>query len=211
VAEPEAEPLPVVTVDLWADIGCPWCYVGSRRLALAVAREEPGSVQVRWRAHPAGLREGVHPDQTPERLVTAGREVGLRLDPVRTKALRDSRLAQRAVLLYDGDPRQRAVVSALFAAAFEEGLDVMALGVVVAVVAKASGDAPRTLRTRLDAGEGAEQLARDAREAVVLGVTDVPTYVVGGVVAVRGDQQPAILRGMVAEARRLARGVAGSG
>jgi predicted DsbA family dithiol-disulfide isomerase len=202
------DPSDAVTIDLWGDLGCPWCYVGSRRLQLAVARETPGSVAVRWRAHPSALRDGSHPEPPADRLVVAGLEVGLRFDLGRTAPVRDTRLAQRAVLLYEGDSRQRAVLAGLFAAAFEHARDVADPAVVADVTAAAAGDPARTVARRLADGEGEYQLARDARDAARLGVDAVPTYVVGGVVAVRGDQQPATLRRLVGEARRLSSGVA---
>jgi predicted DsbA family dithiol-disulfide isomerase len=130
--------------------------------------------------------------------------VGIRFDPARLGVVKDTRLAQRAVLLYDGDPRQRAVVAALFAAHYEEALDLSQLALVADVAAHAAGQPTHQVRERLERGDGSERLAADAREAAELGVGTVPTYVVGGVVAVRGDQQPAVLRAMIAEARRLA-------
>ena len=43
--------MPVLTVEIWSDIACPWCYVGKRRLEAALARfPERASVQVTWRA-----------------------------------------------------------------------------------------------------------------------------------------------------------------
>ncbi|MEZ6016781.1 MAG: DsbA family oxidoreductase [Planctomycetota bacterium] len=40
-----------LTVDIWSDIACPWCYVGKRRFEAALARfPERGSVDVHWRS-----------------------------------------------------------------------------------------------------------------------------------------------------------------
>ena len=38
-----------LTVEIWSDIVCPWCYVGKRRLESALARFEP-PVEVTWRS-----------------------------------------------------------------------------------------------------------------------------------------------------------------
>ena len=27
-----------ITIDIWSDIACPWCYIGKRRLETALAR-----------------------------------------------------------------------------------------------------------------------------------------------------------------------------
>src|SRR5215210_7669612 len=54
-------PLPV---DVWADIACPWCYIGHHRLRQAIAEEPPGSVQVHPRAYE------LQPDLPPEGMAT---------------------------------------------------------------------------------------------------------------------------------------------
>ena len=210
----------VVTLDFWADLSCPWCYVGSRRLALAVAHEPDGSVLTRWRSfqlHP-GLPDGgadafsleaaLGPAGAPEakaRVTAVGREVGIVFDDGRLEVAPDTALAQRAVLLYDGEARQRAVSAALYAAHFERRLDITSLGVVVDVAARAAGDHAAAVEGRLASGEGETELAADLVEARLLGVGAVPTYVVGRRVAVQGAQQVQVLRALIAEGHRLAR------
>src|SRR5687768_4323499 len=40
-----------LSVEVWSDIACPWCYVGKRRLERALAEfPHAGSVDVTWRA-----------------------------------------------------------------------------------------------------------------------------------------------------------------
>jgi predicted DsbA family dithiol-disulfide isomerase len=208
-----AHPTTLVTLDFWADLCCPWCYIGSRRLALAVAHEPDGSVATRWRAFQ--LRPGVPveeptdageplPEEARERIGAIGREVGIAFRPEALARVRDTALAHRAVLLYDGQPRQRAVVSALYAAHFERGLDISRLDTVVAEAARASGDRPDRVRERLVSGECEAQLAADLLEARVTGVTAAPTYVVAGWVAVQGAQEIEVLRALIAEGRRAA-------
>lgn len=48
---PAAVVAPALTVEVWTDLICPWCYVGKRRLEAALARfPHREQVQVRWRA-----------------------------------------------------------------------------------------------------------------------------------------------------------------
>ena len=201
-------PPTLVTLDFWADLSCPWCYVGSRRLALAVAHEADGSVLTRWRSFQ--LQPGVSPASAPldeasvAPVLAAGREVGILFRRAALDRQPDSALAQRAVLLYDGEPRQRAVSAALHAAHFERGLDLSRLDTVVVTTANASGETEDRVRQRLRAGEGETELAADLLEARLIGVTAAPTYVVAGRVAVQGAQEVAVLRALIAEGRRCA-------
>ena len=201
-------PPALVTLDFWADLSCPWCYVGSRRLALAVAHEADGSVLTRWRSFQ--LQPGVdvagapHDEASVAPVLAAGREVGIVFRRDALDRQPDTALAQRAVLLYDGEPRQRAVSAALHAAHFERGLDISQLDTVVATTAHASGETEDRVRQRLLAGEGETELAADLLEARLIGVTAAPTYVVAGRVAVQGAQEVEVLRALIAEGRRSA-------
>ena len=201
-------PPTLVTLDFWADLGCPWCYVGSRRLALAVAHEADGSVLTRWRCFQ--LQPGVTAASAPlddasvAPVLEAGREVGILFRRPSLDRQPDTTLAQRAVLLYDGEPRQRAVSAALHAAHFERGVDLSRLDAVVATTAHASGETRDRVRQRLLAGEGETELAADLLEARLTGVTAAPTYVVAGRVAVQGAQEVEVLRALIAEGRRFA-------
>lgn len=44
-------PMPKLSVEVWSDVACPWCYVGKRRLEAAIARmPSPADVEVIWRS-----------------------------------------------------------------------------------------------------------------------------------------------------------------
>ncbi len=53
--------MPNISVDIWFDLVCPWCSIGERRWAAALAEfEHRDAVQVRWRSFeldPHGSRE----------------------------------------------------------------------------------------------------------------------------------------------------------
>jgi predicted DsbA family dithiol-disulfide isomerase len=201
----------LVVLDFWADLACPWCYIGSRRLALAIAHEPDGTVLTRWRSFQ--LQPGLPADDAPEalpeplseqakeRIRTIGRDVGIAFRPGALERASGTALAQRAVLLYAGQARQRAVAAALYAAHFERGLDIAALDTVAKVTAHAAGEPAAVVRQRLLAGEGETELASDLLEARLLGVTAAPTYVVAGRVAAQGAQEVEVLRALIAEGR----------
>lgn len=210
-----------VTLDVWADLACPWCYIGSRRLALALAHEPDGSVVTRWRAFqlqpnlaadgvPAGpyFRNLFGSDEAARaqhaRVSEAGRDVGITFDFKRQTRIANTSLAQQAVLLYDGEIRQRAVAASLYGAYFERGLDITDLCVVAAEAARAADDDPERVKARVTAGESVDRLEADFIEARMAGVSAVPTYVAAGRVALQGAQEVATLRTFIARARALA-------
>ena len=188
-----------VTIDVWADLGCPWCYIGSRRLALALAHEPDGCVVTRWRSFQLAADSMVVDVAATE----VGREVGIGFDFKRQVKVADTGLAQQAILLYDGEPRQRAVAASLYGAYFERGLDISDLEVVAIAVADAADDEPARVRTRIEAGASLDRLEADAIEARLIGISAVPTYVAAGRVALHGAQEVEVLRSFLAQAREL--------
>jgi predicted DsbA family dithiol-disulfide isomerase len=40
-----------LTIDVVSDVVCPWCYLGKRHVALALAQGDGGPVAVRWRPY----------------------------------------------------------------------------------------------------------------------------------------------------------------
>jgi len=195
-----------VIVDLWTDVVCPWCYVGKRRLEVALAedvadaaaRGEPASpVRVRYRAfelRPEMPVEGVDArtfyaglfggeeryTQVVARMTAVGEEVGIRFDYPAMRRAANTRLAHRLVAIADGVGRAAPAMEALHAAYFEQGRDVGDLDTILAVQAEAGvGLDIAETRDRLLAGEAIERVERDERLARELGVTGVPMFVVG--------------------------------
>ena len=42
-------PVPM-RIDIWSDVVCPWCYLGSRRLNAAIDQVGSEGIEVHWRA-----------------------------------------------------------------------------------------------------------------------------------------------------------------
>ena len=131
-----------ITVDVWSDLVCPWCYIGKGRLERALAEEEPGSVEVRWHAFqldPDIPAEGHDADtyyrarfgdldrirEMRERVREAAAQDGLELRFELQKRAPNTLLAHRATKIA-ADPA--AAIETLFAAHFEQGEDIGEIG-----------------------------------------------------------------------------------
>jgi predicted DsbA family dithiol-disulfide isomerase len=200
-----------VTLDIWSDIVCPWCHIGRRKLALALADEEPGSVEVRWHAYQlqpdipvegldaaeyfeAKFGGGERVRQMHDRVAAAAAEVGLELRFDLQKRAPNTLLAHRAVAIA---PDPDAALGALFAAHFEQGLDIGDRDTVVRIVPGLDAEA-------LDRGDGADAVLIDLQTARDLEITGVPFFVADKRLAVSGAHDPEILRKLLAAAREQA-------
>jgi len=232
-AETTDVPAPI-RLDLWADIACPWCYLGSARLDEVLAEREAAGESIVVRHRPFELNPGMPPEGVPmagfleakfgsseavqdahARLTALGREAGLAYDFAAVGKAPSTRLAHHVLTTYDGDPRQRAAVRSLYKAYFEDGLDVTDAATIVDVVSAATGESRGDVQARLDSStvevDAAFALGRE------LGVSAVPTFVAdagtdidpevgisAAAVAVQGAQPREVLDQVLDEARRRA-------
>lgn len=208
---------PTVTVQVWSDVVCPWCYIGKRRFAAGLdqAREELAAdgVDVRFDVsyHPYQLDPTASPGRSGpvidayaakfggrERAeaiianVTAtAAEVGLefRMD----RALRaNTLLAHRLIWLAarpDSPVAQDAMKERLLAAYFHDGLDIGDPDTLAGCAADVGLDRDH-VREFLDSDRGTDEVAAELAVAREQGITAVPTYVIDGRWAIPGAQEP---------------------
>ena len=205
-------------VDVWADVSCPWCYIGHHRLREAIAGEPPGSVAVRPRAfelHPELPPEGIAiEDYYPRhfesveamsddlgRVADAAAAAGVEVRFDRMKRAPNTRVAHRLVAIASRDGHGAAALDALFRGHFRDGADVadpdQAAGLVGAAVPDLDADA---LRRALDAGEGEREVAAEEGLAGRMGITGVPFFVVDGRLALSGAQPLAAFEQLLRQA-----------
>ncbi len=211
-------------IDVWSDVVCPWCYLGKRRLEGALAGVDGGDdVEVRWRAYqldPAAGREpkplgpalerkygpGAY-EGMKARLVPLGREVGIdyRFDDIqRVSSVDAMRLLAWAAEQADGGTVDPGVVDRLeerlFHAYFTEAANIADRSALAGWAADVGLD--RELAAEALAGDAHLDTVRaDVDAAHQLGISGVPSFLLGGSFLVPGAQDVDTLRQLIERAR----------
>jgi predicted DsbA family dithiol-disulfide isomerase len=193
-------------VDVIADVVCPWCYLGWRRVKAALALRPDLDTAIVWRAYqldPTLPEEGVDRKaymaakfKDPERLqavhealVTGGAEDGIVFDFASIVISPNTNAAHRLIRWALSAGVQDAVVEALFAAYFTQGRDI-GDPMVLADIAQAAGMERLIVLQLLSEGADKEAVTREHTMAAQGGVTGVPYVIFGGKVAVIGAEAP---------------------
>ncbi|RKR89243.1 putative DsbA family dithiol-disulfide isomerase [Micromonospora pisi] len=204
-------------IDLYADVVCPWCYIGKRRLEQALQSYD-GEVTVRLR--PFQLDPSPVPEPVPM-MEALGAKFG---GPQRARQMVDhvTGIVAATGLDYQYDravaantfeahrlvwfAEQRGLGSrmmdALQRAHFVNGVDIGSRSALAGLAAGVGLDETE-VREWLDSDAGTSEVRAELAEAHALGVTSVPTYVLAGKYAVVGAQETETLLQALAEVTRL--------
>ncbi|MGN6810560.1 MAG: DsbA family oxidoreductase [Thermomicrobiales bacterium] len=191
-------------IDLYADIACPWCYIGERRLARALAARPNLHIERHWQ--PFQLQPDLPPGGIPwsdlierkfggaasaaemfGRVAAAGAPDGIAFNFDRVTRAPNTADAHRLVLFAAEQGQTWTMVETLFAAYFTDGRDVSDREELIALAAAAG----------LDAAAARDYLASDANVAAVQasqrtayrhGVQGVPFFVFAERYALSGAQ-----------------------
>ncbi len=208
-------------IDIWADVVCPWCYIGKRRLESALASfEHHDEVEVVWHSFeldPDAPRHGTETvPQMLGRRYGGGEEAGLRMiaqvDEIargeglvldQTRALHtSSRDAHRLLHLArtEGAPgAQGDLEERLLSAYFVEGRDIADHAVLAELGAAVGIDAQRVAEV-LEGDELADAVAADVAQARAYGATGVPFFVVDERYGISGAQPTELFTDVLARA-----------
>jgi predicted DsbA family dithiol-disulfide isomerase len=194
-------------VEIWSDVVCPWCYVGTRRFEQAVERLGAGAdIEVVHRAFeldptvPAegtdlaghlarkfGGADRVH--QAHDRLdhVAADLDIDFRWDGKRRVNTFDAHRLTAWALDVAGAGTQHALHQRLFRAYFSENLDVADHGVLTHLAGEVGLDVDAAAEV-LATGGYAETVRAEELRAAELDIHAVPTFVIEGRWAIPGAQ-----------------------
>lgn len=210
-----------LSVAVWSDIACPWCWVGKRHLEAAIA-EVPFEVEVEWHSFeldPSAPRSLPRDDvdyvqrlakkyrttraqaqAMIDRMVGVGEGVGLdfRFDRAKPGNTFD---AHRLLHWAKAKGRQGELEERLFRAYMHEGRAVAETEVLVELAAEVGLDADGAQGV-LSSDAHAAEVRADEALAHHLGVTGVPFFVVAERFAVPGAQPAKVLREVLERAWR---------
>lgn len=198
-----------VPLELYADLVCPWCWIGDRRLMTALARVREAHPEVHfdlmWR--PFQLDPTIPPEGHDwaafveqkfggplraqpmfDRVSEAGAGDGITFDFARVARSPNTVRAHALVVhAQQGGLDPWPLVERLFAAHFTHGEDIGDVEVLVRHAA-ASGLAEADVRAMLDTGRYDVDVQQSQREAARLGISGVPFLVLDGRYGVSGAQ-----------------------
>jgi predicted DsbA family dithiol-disulfide isomerase len=207
----------VLTIDIVSDVVCPWCYLGEKRLEVALA-EAPQPVALRWRPYqldptiPAGgldraeymakkFGKSGRLQTVHDNLVRLGAEVGLPFAFDKIKRAPNTLDAHRLIRWANSAGSQGKVVDRLFKAYFVEGRDIGDRGVLIDIAGECGLD-PKLVETLLAEGADADLVRDEIAEAQAIGVSGVPFFIFAGRLGVPGAQEPSMLVRAMAQARQ---------
>lgn len=198
-----------ITIDVWSDIACPWCYIGKRRFeaGLASLGEEAPAVELTYHSfelapdtpvdfegseveflaqHKQVPVDRVH--QMLDHVAGIASEVGLDYD---FDALRHTKTLKAHELLHLAKARglQVELAERLFRAYFTQGGHVGHIDELVGYAVEVGLDGDEA-RAALADGRYAADVQADLDQAVAYGIQGVPFYVIDGRYGISGAQLP---------------------
>jgi predicted DsbA family dithiol-disulfide isomerase len=211
----------MVTIDIYSDVICPWCFIGKRRMEAGLAGQ---TATVRW--HPFELNpdlphEGVERrayrikkfgswERSLELDAQVGRAFageGLVFNPDKMARTPNTFDSHRVIWLAGEAGVQDAVVEALFRAYFTDGRDLSDRATLAAVAVE--GGLDESGAKELLAGDrGAAEVRRWEQRGLHLGISGVPFFIINGKVALSGAQPAELFRGAIEQATEAGAGEA---
>jgi predicted DsbA family dithiol-disulfide isomerase len=205
-----------VTIDIVADVVCPWCYIGKRRLeqALAMVPVEPVICWRPFQLDPTIPGKGV--DRAAylerkfgsaasvaalhERLVAVGVADGIRFCFERIRRSPNTIDAHRLIRWSHSLDRQDAVVERLFEHYFVGGDDIGDRTVLIQI-AQESGMAAEVVARLFAEGADISAVQQEIATARSLGIVGVPTFIFAGRHALSGAHSKTVIAASIRQAQ----------
>lgn len=218
---------PTIAIEIYSDVVCPWCYIGKRRFeaGMALAEAEDLGVEFEVSYRPFQLDPTAAPgvagpvveayarkfggmeqaEQILARVTSAAADEGLEFNMDR--ALRANTLVAHRLLWLADQPdspvEQEILKERLLKAYFTDGVHIGDPDALADCAADVGFDRDEIAKF-LESDRGVSEVSAELEEARNNGITAVPTYVLNGLWAIPGAQDPEtfakVLRKMAAKA-----------
>jgi predicted DsbA family dithiol-disulfide isomerase len=208
-------------IDVISDTVCPWCFIGKRRLARAMAMRSAITFDVKWRPYrldptiPKGgtdrkaymrAKFGTDPMKIVEmhKLIAAeGAKDGIEFDFAAIERRPDTLDSHRLIRWAEATGVQDEVVERLFISYFENGEDIGDIR-VLADIADLCGMDGVEVAQMLEGDEDRVLVEREDQIAHEMGVTGVPAMIFGNRLAVSGAREPELLVSVIDRVMEMA-------
>ena len=212
-----------LTIDVVSDVVCPWCCLGKRRLARALADEAGDEIPIRWRPYqldptipPGGLDRKAYMrnkfgdsgrlEEVHERLRALGAEEGIAFAFDKIERAPNTLDAHRLIRWASANGAQEAIVEKLFSLYFEQGRDIGDRKLLVETARQAGMDGELVEKLLAD-GSDESEIRQEIAQAQSLGVTGVPFFIFASRFGVPGAQSAEVLSTAIERARKSLAGI----
>jgi len=191
-----------LTVEVYSDAICPWCYVGKRRLERALQHVgDTVKTYVAWRPfqlNPTMPKDGMDRaayleakfgsldtfNEMEQRLLEAGQTEQIAFAFQKINRTPNTFLAHRLIWYAGQQDCQNAIVHQLFKGYFEEGLDIGSTAVLVELGDRVGLQAAPFLASN----DGVAEVKAEESVGHKLGIRGVPYFIVNGTSTISGAQ-----------------------
>jgi predicted DsbA family dithiol-disulfide isomerase len=217
VSRPVETAARTLAVEVVSDAICPWCFISKRRMEQASRLlGDELHPDVRWRPfqlNPTMPKEGLdrrtyrtakfgsweHSQALDAQVAAVGTEVGIAFRHDLMARTPNTFNAHRLIWLAGREGKQDEVVEALFRAYFTEGRDIGDASILADLAAEAG--LPRERASDfLRSDHGSAEVTGEEAQARRLGISGVPTILVGGVPVFSGALRAEIMAAKLREA-----------
>ncbi|MFC4137218.1 MULTISPECIES: DsbA family oxidoreductase [unclassified Microbacterium] len=198
-----------ISIDIWSDIACPWCYIGKRNLeaGLAATASDEDAPQVRITFHSFELSPDTPVDFDGDEIDFLAGHKGMPREQVEQMLSHVTNVAAQAGLEYNFDKLQHTntvkahellhhakakgvqheMEERLMSAYFTEGRHVGRIDDLVALAAEVGLDAAEATEV-LQSSQYLDAVRADQAQARAYGINGVPFFVIDGKYGVSGAQ-----------------------
>jgi predicted DsbA family dithiol-disulfide isomerase len=208
-----------LTIEVFSDVVCPWCYIGKRRLekSLELLGGEH-EIEVLWR--PFQLNPGMPPEgierqtyrtakfgswerslELDARVAAVGASVGIAFAFDRIARTPDTFDAHRLIWYSQGRGKQNALVETMFRAYFTEGQDIGERKVLCDLGVDVGLDRIE-VECFLSSDGGLSEVRPEEERGRRMGIDGVPYFLIDGRVALSGAQEPEVIVEAIEKAAR---------